>query len=142
MRLSRFWVETVALGITIGCACALLIGMLASTTPISAANAEVPQTTSSGPAAQPASGEASTFEGVVTCTRCGAKHSAALGRTAADCTRACVHAGANFALVDGDHVYALDGDLNILKKSAGERVRVTGALHEHKIEVTTIAAAD
>lgn len=144
MRISRFWVETLALGIGIGCACAIVVALLGGDgAPFAVfANAGVSQTANSASAAQAASGESGTFEGVLTCSRCGAKHSAALGRTAADCTRACVHAGASFALVDGDHLYTLDGDLNLLKKNAGQRVRITGELRGNTIQMTAIAAAD
>src|SRR5260370_30862552 len=64
------------------------------------------------------------YEGMITDTHCGAKHSAALGMAAADCTRACVHGGEQFALVDGDSVYVLEGDREALKRVAGAPRRV------------------
>lgn len=81
-----------------------------------------------------------TYEGVVTDTRCGAKHSAAIGKTAADCSRACVHGGAEFALVDGDRVYPLDGELMVLKRLAGLRVKVVGTLNGDRLTVASVAA--
>jgi hypothetical protein len=81
-----------------------------------------------------------TYEGVVTDTRCGAKHSAAIGKTAADCTRACVHGGAEFALVDGDKIYRLEGDQMLLKRAAGQRVKVVGTLNGDRLTVTSISA--
>jgi len=82
------------------------------------------------------------YEGVVTDTHCGAKHSAAIGKAAADCTRICIHGGEQFALVDGDSVYVLQGDLAALKKVAGQRVRIVGTLNGSKISVSAVARGE
>jgi hypothetical protein len=79
-----------------------------------------------------------TYEGVVSDTRCGAKHSPAMDENAADCTRQCVHAGQHFALVDGDKVYILEGQPELLKRAAGVRVTVTGALNNNTISIATV----
>src|ERR1700674_535166 len=84
--------------------------------------------------------QSQTYEGVVTDTHCGAKHSAAIGKTAADCTRACVHGGEEFALVDGDTIYKLDGDQMLMKRVAGQRARVVGTLDGNKLKVISISA--
>jgi len=86
----------------------------------------------------PGTGE-KTFHGMVTCSRCRAKHSPSLGRTATDCTLACVRLGSGFALIDGDNVYVLDGDPVLLKKVAGQRAEVFGALHGDTITVSSIS---
>jgi hypothetical protein len=142
MKSRRVWLETLALGVVVGCACALLIAMLAAGTAAftSPASAETTQNASSELASAPANVQ--TFEGMVTCSRCGPKHSAALGRTAADCTVACQRVGGSFALIDGDNTYTLQGDLNALKRSAGQRARVTGDLHGNTIAVASIATAN
>lgn len=131
MKSRRVWLETLALGIAVGCACALLIAMLAAGTTQNAISEPAPTTAN-----------LRTFEGMVTCSRCGAKHSAALGRTAADCTVACQRVGGSFALIDGDNTYTLQGDLNVLKRSAGQRARVTGDLHGNTIAVASITSAN
>ena len=82
--------------------------------------------------------QSQSYEGVITDTHCGAKHSAAIGMAAADCTRVCVHGGEQFALVDGENVYVLEGDLKTLKRAAGQRVRIVGTLNGSKISVATI----
>jgi len=82
-----------------------------------------------------------TYEGIVTDTRCGAKHSANVALSAADCTRACVHAGEHFALVDGDKTYILNGEPELLKLMAGERVTIAGNLNGNTIEVVSVAEA-
>ena len=81
---------------------------------------------------------ARTYEGVITDTRCGARHSAAIGGTAADCALACVRAGEQFVLVDGDTTYSLEGDVIVLKRVAGQRVKIVGTLNRRKISVTSV----
>lgn len=79
-----------------------------------------------------------TYEGIITDTHCSAKHSAAFGKTAADCTRACVHSGEQFALVDGDKMYVLEGKPAALKRAAGARVKIAGTLTRDTISVTSV----
>jgi hypothetical protein len=124
----RFWIEAVALGV-------LTCGMLACTG-VSAGSPAPPQAATSSIAAPQ-----QTYEGVIADSRCGAKHSAAIGKTAADCTRACVHAGEQFVLVDGDAVYLLEGDLAVLKQVAGQRVKLVGSLNGNRISVSSIVHA-
>lgn len=81
------------------------------------------------------------YEGMITDTHCGAKHSALIGKSAADCTRICVHGGEQFVLVDGEQVYLLEGDLQALKRVAGQRVRILGRVDGEKLSVIRIAAA-
>jgi len=140
MKTNRIWIESVALGTATACALALLIAVLASGT------AAVTGRVASGQANESqvlpndsGSVQQRTYEGMVTCTRCGAKHSAKLARTATNCTITCVHGGARFALVDGDKSYQLDGDLNILKRLAGQRARVVGVMRGDAITVSSIA---
>jgi hypothetical protein len=85
-------------------------------------------------------GSNQTYEGMITDTRCGAKHSAVIGLSASDCARACVHAGEHFVLVDGDSVYILEGESASLKQLAGQRVRIMGLLKGNKISVSSVAA--
>ena len=80
-----------------------------------------------------------TYEGVITDTHCGAKHSAAIGATATDCTIRCVRAGEQFVLVDSETIYLLEGDLGALKRVAGQRVRIVGTLNGKTISVTAVA---
>jgi hypothetical protein len=78
------------------------------------------------------------YEGMLTDAHCGAKHAAAVGLSAADCTRACIHSGEHFALVDGDKAYGLDGDQAALKRMAGQRVKVVGTLNGNTISVASV----
>ena len=139
MKANRFWIEIVALGTAIACALALLIATLGAA---AVAVAERPESgrSESGQANAP-SARQQTREGMVTCSRCGAKHPADLGKTAGDCARACIQGGATFALVDGDKTYQLDGDLNLLRKVAGQRARIVGVVRGNTIKVSSVAAA-
>jgi hypothetical protein len=147
MKTNRFWIEIFALGIVIACALALVIATLGAAAAAVAGHAEVGQTVEFAPPSSSASSAASPsltrqpiHEGMVTDSRCGARHSARLGQTAEVCVRECVRGGARFALVDGDRTYMLDGDLMQLKKVAGQRARVEGAVQGKTIKVTSIGA--
>jgi len=132
MKASRLWIELVTLcaGVAFGLALALAT--------LGAVTLAFVETDSAQAAESPAQ---NTFEGMVTCSRCGAKHSAKIGRTASDCARVCVHGGAGFALVAGDKLYLLDGDMVALKRLAGQRARIIGALNGSTIQVASVAAA-
>ena len=140
MRIHRVWVEIVIVGTMIACALAVLIATLGAAAGAVAPVDQQSQVNQRPFAQAPAVAEQS-YEGMLTCSRCGAKHSAAIGRTAADCVRICVHGGASFALVDGDKTYVLDGDLNALKRVAGQRVHVVGSINDQTIRVSSISAS-
>jgi len=78
--------------------------------------------------------------GVVSDSMCGAKHMAT-NKTPAECTRECVKAGSDYALVVGKEVYVLKGDQASIDKFAGERATVKGAVSGSVVTVQSIAAA-
>jgi hypothetical protein len=88
--------------------------------------------------AKPAAGK--TLTGVVSDSMCGAKHMAK-DKSAADCTRECVKAGSDYALVVGDKIYPLKGDQAELDKYAGQRATVKGTLDGNNINVQSITGA-
>ena len=65
--------------------------------------------------------------------------------SAAECTRACVRKGSNYALVVGDKVYTLESKdkavLDQLDKTAGSRAQVTGTVNSDTVAVQSVAAA-
>jgi hypothetical protein len=90
-----------------------------------------------------AAGGPQTFTGKVSDAMCGAKHSE--GNIApADCVRACVQKGANYALVVGDKVYTLDTkDQAVsaeLNKLAWQQAKVTGTAKGDTISVESVTA--
>jgi len=133
MKSNRFWLEIIAIGTAIALAIALLIATLGAAA-VSVAAQDYAARESAAPPTK-------TYMGMVTCTRCLAKHSAASGRTATNCVLICVHNGARFALIDGDKVYQLTGDVSLLKKFAGQRAQITGAAQDNTITVTSATAA-
>lgn len=130
---ARFWIETFALVSVIAFVFALVIATLVV---IAGAAAEEPESGQSRP-----SSADRTYEGMITDSHCGAKHSAAIGRTATDCTLICVHQGEQFVVVDGDTTYLLEGDAIALKRLAGRPVRIVGTLIGRTISVTSVVAA-
>jgi hypothetical protein len=128
---TTFWVGTTALVSAIACGLALGIAALGAIAGTAVATPTPNQRDAEA-------GPQKSYDGIITDTRCGAKHSAAIGKTAADCTLVCIHGGEQFALVDGETIYSLEGETVQLKRVAGQRVRIIGALKGKKISVTSI----
>lgn len=82
-----------------------------------------------------------TFTGEVSDSMCGAKH---MMDNKAECTRACVSKGSNYALVVGDKVYTLNttdkAALDELNSLAGAQAKVTGTASDDAIDVSKVAA--
>ncbi|MGA8270949.1 MAG: hypothetical protein WB919_05270 [Candidatus Sulfotelmatobacter sp.] len=128
----RLWIEILALVSAISCAVALFLVTVGA----AGTRAAEPE---SGQTPQTSDVHAETYEGMITDTHCGAKHSAAVGKSAADCTRLCVHSGEQFALVDGEKMFVLQGQPEALKRAAGERVKIAGTLKGNIISVASVA---
>jgi len=79
------------------------------------------------------------FNGMITDSRCGARHSRNSGKTSAECARSCVRKGSRYVLVDGEEVHGLEGDPTQLVKLAGVRVEVVGLLEGDTIKVKSVA---
>lgn len=131
MRTHRIWFEIVMFGSGIACALALLFAMIVVTA--SAAVGQMKTTDS-------ATAESRSYEGMVTCSHCGARHSAKLAQSATTCVRVCVHGGAQFALVNAESTYLLDGGVDTLKPLAGQRVKIVGNLNGNRIKVQSVVA--
>ena len=169
MRASRPWIEIVVAGVTIACALAVALATLgaaagptedyaepsssqAATVPAIAASVSAASSSQSFtlryPASQTQVAESAsvqdaserTYEGVVTCSRCGARHPADSGETAATCSRACVRTGAGFTLVDGETLYLLEGNNEMIKPYAGQRAQVAGLMAGNTIRVASVSA--
>ena len=84
-----------------------------------------------------------TLTGVVSDSMCGAKHM--MEGSAAECTRACVKKGSNYALVVGEKVYTLNTSdknaLDQLDKLAGEKAKVTGTVNGDAVDVSSVSGA-
>ena len=80
-----------------------------------------------------------TFAGMITDSRCGARHRMNSDKSSSECARSCVRHGAHYVLVDGEKVYALEDDPAQLEKLAGERANVVGLLKGDTIKVEAVA---
>jgi hypothetical protein len=87
-----------------------------------------------------AAAQAETLTGTVSDSMCGKKHMMS-GKSDAECTRACVKEGSDYALVVGDKVYTLKGDKAQLDKFAGAKVVVDGATKGDTFTAKSIKAA-
>lgn len=138
MHKHKVWIEIVIVGTAIACAIALLMAFLGA-----AAGAAVSGRGAQQPPAEPQqpvlNSSDQSYEGMVTCSRCGAKHSPRMDRTATNCTRVCVHSGASFELVEAESAYVLEGNLEALKQVAGQRARVIGTRTGDTIKVDAVA---
>ncbi len=85
-------------------------------------------------------GTGGSFTGVITDSKCGARHSMNSDKTSADCARSCVRHGAHYVLVEGEQVRTLRGKATQVEKVAGERVRVVGRLAGDIIQVKSVVA--
>jgi len=130
MKTKYVCVEIVLLGTAAALALALLLATVGAAAGVAVGQIAQVNTTAG----------AQSFEGMITCSRCGAKHQAALDRSASTCVRVCVHGGASFALIDDESVYLLEGDLGSFKKLAGQRARVTGTRSGNTIRVDSITS--
>jgi hypothetical protein len=138
MKARHLWIEIVTLCIAVACGLALLIAL--GVAAVAAAQPEGGQSPGPSSSAQPPPQQ--TYEGMITDTHCGAKHVASISKNAADCARSCVHAGSQFALVDGEKTYILSGDPERLKDAAGRRVKVVGTRNGETIAVSLITPAN
>jgi hypothetical protein len=82
-----------------------------------------------------------TLTGTVSDVMCGARHTMMPGKPDADCVRACVKAGSDYALVVGKKVYTLKGNKEEIDKFAGQQATVTGKVSGDVIEAASITAA-
>ena len=80
------------------------------------------------------------LRGTVTDAMCG-KHHVMKNASPAECARACVKAGSDFALLSGDKLYTLRGDKAQMDKFAGAEVVVRGDMSGNSITVRQIKVA-
>jgi hypothetical protein len=79
----------------------------------------------------------STFDGMITDARCGARHAKDSNKSPAECSRMCARRGEPYELVDGEKRYTLHGNSQMIDRLAGQRVKVFGQLDGQTIQVTS-----
>ena len=77
------------------------------------------------------------YQGVVTDSRCGARHTRSSRLNPTECVRICVRQGATYILVDGNRRYKLVGSEEALEKFAGQRIRISGTRQGETIQVSS-----
>lgn len=144
MRNRRSWISLVGfcLGAAVLAALAFAIIVAGASVALASHRGEIqssdderdamPVTTSSQPG--------TAFTGVITDSRCGARHMRNSRQNAAECARECFRRGASYVLVDGDQRYTLIGGEESLGKLAGERAHVMGTRQGDAILVDSAAA--
>ena len=97
--------------------------------------------------AQGAFAASRTLTGTISDSQCGASHQAMAAqhsgkKTDAECSEACVKAGAKYVFVSGGQVYAITNpDVKDLAANAGKTVELTGDLQGATITVAKMAAS-
>lgn len=81
-----------------------------------------------------------TLSGLLSDSRCGAKHATESGKSPAECARVCERRGAKYVLVNGDTIYELVGSQTSFDAFAGQRVEVKGTLRENTLRVASVRA--
>jgi hypothetical protein len=98
MKASHFRIEIITLCAGVAFGLALALAIVGAAVVASGQIQEPPQS------AAPPAARQQNYVGMVTCSRCLAKHSAKIDATATDCARVCIRDGAKFSLVDGDQI--------------------------------------
>ncbi len=133
----RPWISLIVSSTLMVVAAALAFAVLLAGASVALARHE-----SSDQLASPRAGDAPAalvFGGMVTDSRCGARHLRNSHLSPAQCARACVRKGASYVLVDGEQRYTLTGASDMLDPLAATRVNVTGTRQGDSIVVSSAA---
>jgi len=140
MQHNRSWISLIGscLLMALGAAFAFAVIVAAGSAALAGRQSEEPQLTS--PPAPEVAPSGGLYEGVVTDSRCGARHLKNSHLSPAECARLCVRQGASYILVDGNRRYKLVGGEEALDKFAGQRIRVSGTRQGETIQVSSAAS--
>jgi hypothetical protein len=137
------WISLLGLCVltAIGAALALAMIFAGGAVALAGHRAEAAQVGESSPQSLPTDHPSVTkFTGMVTCSRCRARHMRDSRMSAEECVRACVRAGAVYVLVDGDRSYILIGGSEFLSKFAGQRANIMGTRQNGAILVDSASS--
>lgn len=128
MKIQRSWLSLLANCTLLASGVAFAFAVVLAGASVALAGHESPQSEEAqavAPLTQ-ASHSGSSFSGMITDSRCGARHTRNSHLNSTECARECVRRGATYILVDGDRRYTLVGNNAAISQLAGERVKVTG----------------
>ena len=140
---NRSWFALITFCATTALVAALGLALLFASATVAYAVAHSLQATANPPAdANPPAPATRRISGMITDSKCAAKHAKSSRKSPAECTRACVRGGAKYTLVDGDKVYTLEGKEDLLDRVAGERAAVEGTLDGSTIKVASVSSGN
>jgi hypothetical protein len=140
---NRSWFALITFCATTTLVAALGLALLFAGVTVAYAVAHSLQAPASPPAdASQAAPAMQKVSGMITDSKCAAKHAKNSRKGPAECSRACVRGGAKYTLVDGDRVYTLQGKEDQLDRVAGERATVEGTLDGSTIEVASVSSGN
>ena len=137
----KSWISLIGSLVLLALAAALAFAMIMAGASVALAShqsevvAQISPPSIQGP---PDENTAPSFSGIITDSRCGARHVRNSDESSSQCARRCVRNGAHYLLIDGDQKYVLTGQHEMLERFAGERVSVTGARQGSRIVVTSV----
>jgi uncharacterized low-complexity protein len=138
---NRSWFALITFCATTALVAALGLALLFASATVAYAVAHSLQAPSTPtPAADQSAPATQKISGMITDSKCAAKHAKGSRKSPAECTRACVRGGAKYTLVDGDKIYTLDGKEEQLEGVAGERAIIEGTLDGSTIKVVSVSS--
>ena len=143
MQQNRSWFALITFCATTALVAALGLALLFASATVAYAVAHSLQATANPPAdANPPAPATRRISGMITDSKCAAKHAKSSRKSPAECTRACVRGGAKYTLVAGDKVNTLEGKEDLLDRVAGERAAVEGTLDGSTIKVASVSSGN
>ena len=137
---NRSWFALITFCATTALVAALGLALLFASATVAYAVAHSLQAPATPPATDQPAPATQKISGMITDSKCAAKHAKNSRKSPAECTRACVRGGAKYTLVDGDKVYVLEGKEDQLDRVAGERATVEGTLDGSTIKVASVSS--
>ena len=137
---NRSWFALITFCATTALVAALGLALLFASATVAYAVAHSLQVPATPPATDQSAPATQKISGMITDSKCGAKHAKGSRKSPAECTRACVRGGAKYTLVDGDKIYTLDGKEEQLEQVAGERATIEGTLDGSTIKVVSVSS--
>src|SRR5262249_250378 len=140
MEPTRSWLSLIGSCVLMALGAALAFAVIVAAGSVALADHQAPNDTQLTSPATPDVVPGGLYEGMVTDSRCGARHLRNSRLSSAECARQCVREGASYVLVDGNRRYKLVGSQSELAKYAGQRIRVSGTRQGETIQVSSANA--
>lgn len=138
MKHSRSWLSLISTCVLMAVGAAIAFAIVVAAGSAALADRQSPDSEAQGQQqsiSPPPSG--GSYQGVVTDSRCGARHTRNSRLNPTECVRMCVRQGASYILVDGNRRYKLVGSEEALEKFAGQRIRISGTRQGETIQVSS-----